>query len=193
MGLESLNQFTWLDFLVLGVLTISTFMALIKGLLAELVSLASVVVGIFAAVSFYPQAAGLANQIGVGAPWGGFLGFISIFLLCMTGGALLIRISRPALKALHLQWVDRLLGGTFGLIRGCLIAVVLFTAFTLFPVSSALVERSQLAGFFLTSARVLTRLTPKEFQEQFSASYQAVYQEWIQPTRQENAADKANH
>ncbi len=193
MGVESLNQLTWLDLLALGVLVVSTLMALIKGLLAELVSLGSVVVGIFAAVSFYPQAARLAAQMGLGSPWGDFLGFISIFLLSMAAGALLIRISGHALKALELRWIDRLLGATFGLFRGWLINVVLFTAFTLFPVSSTLVERSQLAGFFLTSASVLTRLTPKGFREKFSASYKTVYEAWIQQTRQENGADKAKH
>ena len=87
-----------------------------------------------------------------------------------------------SLKKLYLKWVDRLLGATFGLVRGFLIAMVIFLALTAFQVRQDLLARSQFAEFFLTGARVATVIAPVTFQERFNSGYAWIYDLWIAET-----------
>ena len=66
---------------------------------------------------------------------------------------MIARIARWAAKEIGLRWVDRFLGGAFGLVRGVVIVTVAVMAFAAFSPNSPALARSQLSGYFLLAAR----------------------------------------
>lgn len=177
--LESLNVFDVTAFVIIAV---SVVTAVVKGLTAELFSLGSVVAGFYLAVFFYREVAILFLRAGLASLFSDFLGFATIFVLALVVGSLSIRLTDRVLRKLHLKWMDRLLGGVFGLLRGWLIAAVIFLAFTAFMVGEDLVAESYFAERFLPSARLLVSLTPAEFEEKFRSGSRKLHQLWIEQT-----------
>ena len=176
------GSLSFLDIMALTVIAVSVITAMVKGLNVELLSLGNAAAGFYLAVLFYRQAARLFLRSGLSAPFSDFLGFASIFVLVLVVGSVSIWLVDRVLRTLHLKWMDRLLGGVFGLLRGGLIAAVIFLAFTTFVVRKDLVAQSYFAEFFLTGARLIVGLTPAEFQETFDSGYQTLRQFWLEQT-----------
>ncbi len=184
----------FLDIMALAILLVSAVTALIKGLATEVISLASVVAGVFLAAFYYPRSASVFAQMGVSEPLRDFLGFVSLFGLSLVGGAVLIRFVDTALKTLRLKWIDRFLGGAFGLARGFLINVAIFLALTAFPVAGDSLAGSKTAGIFISGAGLLTRVVPGRLREQFKDGYQRVSRQWAEEPEQEPVAEpEADH
>ncbi len=180
-----ISDWSWLDILALAVVLASCLAALFKGVLAELVSLASVIVGLLVAIWFHAEGEALLLRLGLGELAAYLASFFFLFLGCLVAGAVIGHLADSLLRALHLKWADRLLGGVFGLLRGWLIVAVVFLAMAAFPVGSRVVAQSQTSTFFLTSAGILVELAPKDFQQRFEQGYREIYQQWIQPNEPE--------
>lgn len=178
-----MGELNFLDVMALAIIAVSVITALVKGLTVELFSLASVVLGFYLAVYFYATAAALLSSAGLSTVLANFFAFTGIFVATVVVGSVAIFLIDKAIRKLHLKWTDRLLGGVFGLVRGWLIAAVIFLAFTAFPVRKELLARSQFAEFFLTSARLIMALAPDEFAELFDSGYQKLYRFWIEQTQ----------
>ena len=82
------------------------------------------------------------------------------------------------LKAASLKWVDRLLGGVFGLLRGWAVCSIMVIAVVAFPVHENIMARSFLAPYLLTGARTAVILVPKTLKEKFNQQYQKILQAW---------------
>ena len=171
-----------LDILALILLSLSTIAALFRGLSHEILSLFSAILAFFLAVFFYGDVARLYVRLGTTSPFSDFLGFLTVFLSIMIAGSFLVLILDRALRTLHLKWIDRLLGGIFGLVRGWLVAAVVFLALATFPIQNDLLEQSQLADFFLSSVRTVVRMAPDDFRDKFDSGYEKVYELWFGQT-----------
>ena len=181
---ENLNL---LDILALIILSLSTVAALLRGLSHELLSLLSAILAFFLAVFFYDDVAGLYVRLGTTSPLSDFLGFLTVFLSIMIAGSFLVMILDRALRTLRLKWLDRLLGGIFGLLRGWLVAAVVFLALATFPIQNDLLEQSQLADFFLSSVRAVVRMAPDDFRDKFDSGYEKVYELWFGQTQSKDS------
>ena len=62
-----------------------------------------------------------------------WVAYILVFVLVLLTCTLLARMLRALISATPLSFVDRLLGGVFGVVRGALILVVVGTLVTLSP------------------------------------------------------------
>ena len=70
------------------------------------------------------------------------LGFFFVFLMFLSAGAMIGKLLSKLFKWTGLSWLDRLLGGVFGLVRGALMAVVvvaIIMAFTPKPMPTWMV------------------------------------------------------
>ncbi len=176
-----------LDILALILVSLSTVAALFRGLSHEILSLLSVILAFFLAVFFYDDVARLYVRLGTTSPVSDFLGFLTVFLSIMIAGSFLVLILDRALRTLHLKWLDRLLGGTFGLVRGWLLAAVVFLALATFPIQKDLLEQSQLADFFLSSVRTVVRMAPDDFLDKFDSGYEKLYELWFGGTLEKDS------
>ncbi len=177
---------TILDVVAAILVIVSVATGVLKGFAAELISLASAVLGLVLAFAFYNRLAGVLSDLGTGESVALLSGFLLIFAAVVAAGILIRRLVRKTLRLLYLRWADRLLGTVFGVVRGWLVVAIIFLAMTAFPVTGNLVANSLSGEFFLTSARIVVRFAPEDLQERFLKEYERIYELWLEETRQEH-------
>ena len=126
---------TPIDYILLGIVGLSALMALMRGIVAEVMSLVVWALALWCSISF---SGALAENFLRGIePAGVRLGsaYILLFLLVLIVGGMLTWCIRRIIAKTGLSSTDRLLGGLFGASRGLLIvfSAVLFAGFTKIP------------------------------------------------------------
>ena len=169
----------WLDIVFALILIGSVVEGLKKGLARTAIGLAAVVVGLFCGLWFYPTVAAFFGTH-TARPLANVFGFLVIFVGVIMLGGILGALIAKLLKMVFLSWLDRLLGGAFGVLRGalvCAVIVALLMAFYPEPPPGS-VERSQLAPYVMGTARILVYAAPHEFREGFHRSYEKIRALW---------------
>ena len=180
----------YLDVIALVILAVSTLPAFLKSFAIELISLAGTVGGLILAVLFYPHAAQLLVGLQLHPMVADFLGFLSIFLASVIAGSILGGITKRTVKVLKLSWLDRSLGAAFGLLRGCLINIVVFLAFVAFPINNAALEGSKLKDYFLPGAQLLGSYAPEGFKQKLFDSLEYFQKNWLEDEQPEPDKDR---
>ena len=115
-----------IDYIIIGMISFSIIVSLLRGFVREVMSLASWVVAFIVASQFYPYLATYLTQID--SPYlrnGTAIGIL--FVLTLIVGAVLNYIIAQLVDKTGLTGPDRVLGAAFGLLRGVLIvAAILF-------------------------------------------------------------------
>lgn len=159
-----------LDFVLGAILLASVIGATINGLTKELLRIASLVVGLFVAMWGYGVLAGYLAQWISNAKIASALAFALLFIGCLITGALLARLLAGIWSLAGLGLLDRLLGATFGALRGLLLAAVLLLALVAFqPVAdtAGLVADSRIAPFVLNLARTAAAVAPEALRDAY--------------------------
>jgi len=103
-----------------------------------------------------------------------------ILTVVLIIGAIVGAILARFFKWVGLSWLDRLLGGGFGIVRGFVIAAAMVTvllAFSPSPPPASVVD-SRLLPYVIDVSDVLAALTPREIKNQFYATKDKVKQVW---------------
>jgi len=174
------SQWTFLDFLFAGIVLISTICALRKGLVREIVSILSLVGGFVLAVFYYRVPAAMLADFTRTESVADFLGFLIVFLGCILIGIIAAFLINRFVKAASLKWIDRLLGGIFGFLRGWAISSIVVVALIAFPIRENVMARSFLAPFLLAGARAAVVLVPQSLKDKFNEQYKKALQTWNQ-------------
>ncbi len=169
-----MSHWTLLDYFFAAVILISTILALYKGLVRELISLAALVLGFVLAAFYYPAVGAWFADLTSSRAVADFLGFMLIFLLCLILGGLAAFLAKRFVRMASLDWADRALGGVFGFLRGCAFASVVVLALVAFPVRERALARSVLGPYLLAAARAAVLAVPAELKEKFSEGYKHV-------------------
>jgi membrane protein required for colicin V production len=155
-----------LDLALLAIVFVSILFGVIRGLVREVLSLAFLVLGLVLAFLFYPQAGALLRNLVHPPALAVVVGFFVILALVLIVGALFTWLIRHLLVRGPLRALDRVLGGLFGLLRGCLVGAVLVFAMLVaqrnlphggpLPQAPTLVRESALAPHLLAALRWLS-------------------------------------
>lgn len=170
----------WLDWILAAIVLISVVAAIFKGFVQELISLASVVVGLVVAAIGYSRAAlwfddlTKSHEIALG------LGFLALFLGILILGALAGVLARKLIKTAGIQGFDRFLGGIFGLLRGVLVDSILMMAMMAFAIKADAVSQSVLAPYVTTGTRVIALAMPGNLKAQFRLGFEKFREAVIQ-------------
>ncbi len=145
----------WLDWILVAILLLSIWRGLYNGLLLEVFSLVGLILGLFAAGRYWPRAYPLFASW-VHSVWGADLcAFLLVAFVVMLATALIGHLLRRTVQAIGLGWADKLLGGAFGFIRGCVVLVIgLFVLVAVFPQSPWLqdwMHQSRIAPWLLSA------------------------------------------
>lgn len=115
----------WVDGIILVILGLSILIGLMRGLVAELLSLLIWVAAFVAAALFGPDVAALfANAISLSVARLS-LGYAICFIGVLLIGALLRFAARRLIWSTGLTGIDRLLGVVFGFVRGVLVVTLM--------------------------------------------------------------------
>ena len=156
----------WVDFVIIGLIAWTTFVAFARGLIQELVTVVGVIGAALLAGRFYDDlSADLSFVMDAGATRD-LVAFAAIFGGIVVVGQVLSMLLKGAAGVLMLGPFDHLGGAVFGFVKGLLLVEVVLIAITTFPISesaTASVRGSALAPFFLDAVPVALELLPDEF------------------------------
>lgn len=170
----------WLDIVLVIVIGVSVVDGLAKGLARAGLGFAAVILGLFGGLWFYGTVGSYLADYVSSRRLANLIGFFVIFLGIVLIGALLGRLLEKLFRLAHLSWLDRLLGGAFGFLRGVLVAAVIVLAMMAFapkPPPRA-VAHSRVAPYVIDAARVMAAAAPYEVKEGFRQSYDKIKRFW---------------
>jgi membrane protein required for colicin V production len=171
----------WLDIVLGIIILISVIFGIKKGLARTAIGLGAVILGVFCALWFHGMVGAHLTFIG-SRSIANMVAFFLVFLAVVIAGSLIAVLVDRLLRLARLSWLNRLLGGGFGLLRGALIGAVVVMAVMAFTPQPApgSVTHSRLTPYVIDTARVLTAAAPYEVKTAFRNSYAKVKQIWAE-------------
>ncbi len=172
------DQWTFLDIIFIVIILVSTGFALRKGLMREVISLVALIGGLLLAAFYYQAIARLFLDLAKTEAVADLIGFLIIFLATILIGAVAAWLVNRFVKMASLEWIDRLMGGVFGFLRGWAMSSIIALALIAFPVRQEILARSVLAPYLLAGARAAILLVPGSLKLKFYEEYQKILQTW---------------
>ena len=165
------------DWIIVIVIAVSVLQAAISGFFHEAFGIAGLILGyLLAAWNYERLAARYAPYLK--SMWlGEIAAFLVIFLAVVLVAGLAGRIVRHIVKEVGLSFVDRILGGALGLLRGILMVAVVLMSMAAFTPTSTWLEGSQLAPFFLVVGRAAIWVAPSELRSRFYQGLDLLHRE----------------
>jgi membrane protein required for colicin V production len=155
------------DWAIIVIIVVSTLGAAAQGFFFEIFSLAGAVVGYLLAAWEYWRLAPWFEPFVKSAAIANIAAFITIFAFVGILAGSAGKITRWAVNEVGLRWIDRFLGGAFGLVRGLVVVTVLVLAVATFMPQSKWLETSELSRYFLLSARSASWVAPADLRQKF--------------------------
>jgi membrane protein required for colicin V production len=166
-------SFTWVDFILLGVMLFTVIVGLVKGFIREIIGLTAAIVGLVLAGQYYENLAALMRPLFSSQMLDYFVSFLAIFFAVVILGwvvaSLLSRWTKGPFKLLN-----HLLGGAVGFLKGILICGVVVLALLVFSVEREAVAKSRLAGYALYVTNGVVQLVPQELKARFKSIYRDI-------------------
>lgn len=155
---------TIFDYLVLLVLVCSVILSVLRGLVREVLSLASWVIAFVVANAYGEALATMLPEVIPGESTRLIVAFIALFIGTRLLMALVAKTVAELVKASGLSLIDRSLGAVFGLARGAVIvlAVVLLCGTTSIP-EQAFWKEARLSPLAETAAQTVKPYLPGQF------------------------------
>jgi membrane protein required for colicin V production len=174
---EHLN---WFDILMLIVLFASIASGLKAGFARVTIGLISAVVGLLFAFWFYKIPAAAIRPYLSSDQFANILGFVVVFGAIVAVGGLAAVLLASIFKWIGLSWMDHLLGGAVGLVRGALVVAALVTAVVAFAPSPtpAFLNESRMLPYAESVASAIAAMAPKDLKDAFDQQLDNIKQFW---------------
>lgn len=159
----------WFDYLIIGVIAVSTLISLWRGFLREAFSLAVWILAFWVGWSFFRDLAPhLETWVDTPSIRLG-LAFVALMIVTLVVGGLVNFLLIKLVESSGLSGTDRLIGMVFGAARGVLLicALVLVAGLTPFP-DDPWWKASVLAPYFQELALWLRDLLPPDIADRFN-------------------------
>jgi membrane protein required for colicin V production len=113
------------------------------------------------------------------------LGFLVVFAMFLSAGAMIGKLLSKLFKWTGLNWLNRLLGGAFGFVRGMLLAVIcvaVIMAFTPKQLPNWMVG-SEVLPYVVDASNLCSKLAPTAVKEAFRDSMFEIRKLWEEELR----------
>jgi membrane protein required for colicin V production len=171
-----------LDLLVVIVIGASVVAGFVAGFARVSIGFVAAILGVVFGFWFYGVPAGWVHRYLHSAAVSNLIGFLLVFWAILALGALFAKVTSKLFKWTGLSWLDRLLGGAFGLVRGALIAVVMIAvllAFTPKPMPNWMVK-SQVLPYAMEASSAIASLAPNSIKNALRESVLELRSVWDQ-------------
>ena len=169
-----------LDLLVVIVIASSVAAGLVAGFARGSIGFIAAILGLVFGFWFYGVPAGWVHRYLHSVAASNFIGFLLVFWAFLVVGALFAKVTSKLFKWTGLSWLDRLLGGAFGMVRGALIAVVMIAvllAFTPKPMPNWMVN-SRVLPYAMEASSAIASLAPNVIKNAFRESMLELRRLW---------------
>ena len=156
------------DWIICLLVLLNVVTAAMQGFFSEALTMAGLVVGYIVAAWQYRRLAEWMESFLKNDWLAEILGFLIIFFAILLLFGVAARIARWVMKEAGLSGFDRFLGAVLGLLKGGLMVAVILMGMTAFAPTSKLLEKSQLAPYFLVVGRAAIWLAPSELRARFN-------------------------
>ena len=160
-----------IDIILAIIILVTLVLGLIKGLVRQVIGLVAVVAGLVLAARYYPRTGAFVRKIVSNGVVADFIGFLALFAAVIAVGWLVGLLVSKLMKG-PLNFLDHVLGGVFGLIKGVLICGVIVFALLVFEVRRDALAGSTLAPLCFHATRAVVRLIPGDLKAKFKTAYQ---------------------
>lgn len=126
----------WVDYLIIGIILISSGISVVRGFIKEVLSLISWIVAIWVAFMFFANLATLLTPYIETATLRLFIAFFVLFVVTLILGALVNHLISQLVEKTGLSGTDRALGVIFGILRGVAIVTILVLVAGVTPMPS---------------------------------------------------------
>ena len=168
-----------LDVIFLVLIGVSIVYSLIRGLVREIFSFLSIILGFFAASQGFEFLAKWLNRWIDQETFAQILGFALLFILVAFSISLLGKVLANLVKKIDLGWADRLGGAAFGFLKAILLIAIILLVLTAFlPSKSKLISGSQVSPIALYITRGLSFLVPEKLHTLYSEKEKALKKYW---------------
>jgi membrane protein required for colicin V production len=170
------------DIIIIVILGYSLVRGIFRGLVKEVSSIIGALGGFYAAFTYYTMLAKLLSGLIKETAYLNILSFLIIFCGVLIIVGILGIIIKYLLNIAFLGWVDRIGGVGFGLVKGILIASILFITLTAFlPKGSAFLKNSMLAPHVSWVSEKMAKVVSKEMKQDFMAKLGELKKAWKIP------------
>jgi membrane protein required for colicin V production len=168
-----------LDIITALVVGFCLIRGIFRGIIKELTSIIGVFIGFYGAYIYYPILARWLSDLIANRSYSHIISFFLIFVTVLLAVGFVGMILRHLLKAAALGWADRILGGTFAMVKAVLIVSVLLIALTTFlPENAPVIKNSLLAPRVSAISEKLVAVVPGEMKERFRNNIKALKISW---------------
>ena len=155
---------SWLDIAIIVVILIPTLLGLKNGLVKALFTIVGLIVGIILAGRYYDNLASIVSD----AAWAKIVAYVVILIVVSVLASWAAALVKNLLKAVMLNWVNRLGGAVLGFVMGAFFCAAILSLWVSLIGSgligtSAVIEDSALAQFLLDKFPFVLGLLPAEF------------------------------
>ncbi len=169
-----------LDFILIVLVGYSVVGGFLAGFARVGIGFAATIVAILCGFWFYGVPGRFLEEYVHSPAAANLLGFLVVFTLIVLAGGVLARILSAVFKWSGLSWLDRLLGGAFGFVRGVVLALAIVTVITAFapnPPPRFIVD-SKLMPYTTSAGNILAALAPRELKDNYHESVAKLEQMW---------------
>ncbi|MCB1785158.1 MAG: CvpA family protein [Chromatiaceae bacterium] len=158
----------WLDFLILGIILVSTLISLVRGFVREAFSLAVWVLAFWVSWSFFRDLEVPLRQW-IGSPTARLgIAFGALMIATLIVGGLVNYLIIQLVERTGMSGTDRFIGMIFGAARGVLVVAILVLLAGLTPLpQEGWWLQSSLVGYFEELAFWMRELLPPELADRF--------------------------
>lgn len=161
---QNILHFATLDWVFLAVLLMSLFIGLWRGLVYEVISLATWLAAFVLAQWFAADVARLLPMSGAGEGVRYAAGFVVTFILALFAGGMVALFVKKLVTVVGLAPIDRILGAVFGVVRGLVVLLAIAVVVAMTPLKSALWWKESIGANALTATlKGLKPVLPVEF------------------------------
>jgi len=170
---------TILDVSMIVIVVFCLIRGIFRGLVKEISSIVGVIAGYYAAYTYYGYLVKLLSKWLSNTGYINILSFLIIFGIVFFIVSILGIITKYLLSISYLGWIDRICGAGFGLIKGILIAAIMFVVLTAFlPKGAPVIKGSFLSPHVTHIAEAIIRVVPKDMKYQFDYKIKELKSAW---------------
>lgn len=164
---------TFFDLIVLAMVGASLIAGALRGFVRALIATLAMLIGVVVAAQGYETAGVALRATGMfeSRATANACGFLLLVGVALALGFLAGELLRGGLRRAKMEWMDRVLGALFGLVRGLAVCSVVYLALTAFPVRLDTVEEARTAPALAEGAKLISWLTSADMRTRFQSEY----------------------